>query len=199
VVEVASNDGYLLQHFIRAGIPALGIEPAANVARVAVSELSPPWSASSARSWLASWPRREAGRPHLRGNVLAQVSRPGIRAGLRVLLKPSGVITIEFPHLMRLMAETQFDTIYHEHFSYFSYIAAERIFAATISCCSMSRSFPPTEARCGSTRAIGPTQAKASPRGLGAAAAGDRYRVLTCRRIALRRAVKETKRKLLEF
>jgi SAM-dependent methyltransferase len=132
VMEVASNDGYLLQHFVRKGIPVLGIEPAANVAKVAVEKGVPTlvkfFGERTARELAA-----EGRRPDLicGANVLAQVPDPNdFVKGLQILLKPGGVITIEFPHLMRLMAESQFDTIYHEHFSYFSFVSAERIFAA---------------------------------------------------------------------
>ncbi len=131
VVEVASNDGYLLQHFVRAGIPVLGIEPAANVAKVAVEKGIPTlvkfFGEATARELVAQGVQADL----LCGaNVLAQVPRLNdFVRGLRILLKPGGVCTVEFPHLMRLMAENQFDTIYHEHFSYFSYLAAERVFA----------------------------------------------------------------------
>jgi SAM-dependent methyltransferase len=132
VVEVASNDGYLLQHFVKKGIPVLGIEPAANVAKVAVAKGIPTlvkfFGEQTAREL------RDEGRQAdliCGANVLAQVPRPlDFVKGLELLLKPGGVVTIEFPHLMRLMAECQFDTIYHEHFSYFSLLSAERIFAA---------------------------------------------------------------------
>ncbi len=132
VVEVASNDGYLLQHFVRKGIPVLGIEPAANVARVALERGVPTlvkfFGEQTARELAAEGKRADL---ICGANVLAQVPRPNdFVRGLQVLLAPGGVITIEFPHLMRLMAETQFDTIYHEHFSYFSFVAAEAIFAA---------------------------------------------------------------------
>jgi SAM-dependent methyltransferase len=132
VVEVASNDGYLLQHFVKKGIPVLGIEPAANVAKVAVEKGVPTlvkfFGERTARELVAS-----GRQPDLicGANVLAQV--PDVNdfvRGLAILLKPGGVVTIEFPHLMRLMAETQFDTIYHEHFSYFSFHTADQIFAA---------------------------------------------------------------------
>ena len=132
VVEVASNDGYLLQHFVKKGIPVLGIEPAANVAKVAVEKGVPTlvkfFGEQTARELASKGKQADL----LCGaNVLAQVPKIGdFVAGLRVLLKPRGVITIEFPHLMRLMAENQFDTIYHEHFSYFSFVAAENVFAA---------------------------------------------------------------------
>jgi SAM-dependent methyltransferase len=132
VVEVASNDGYLLQHFLRKGIPVLGIEPAANVAKVAVEKGIPTlvkfFGADTARELAAEGKQADL----LCGaNVLAQVPRLNdFVEGLRILLKPGGTCTIEFPHLVRLMAENQFDTIYHEHFSYFSFLAVERIFAA---------------------------------------------------------------------
>jgi SAM-dependent methyltransferase len=132
VVEVASNDGYLLQHFVKKGIPVLGIEPAANVARVAADKGIP----TLVKFFGEQTARELAGEGRQAdlvcgANVLAQVPRPNdFVEGLRILLKPGGVITIEFPHLMRLMAETQFDTIYHEHFSYFSFLSAEKVFAA---------------------------------------------------------------------
>jgi SAM-dependent methyltransferase len=132
VVEVASNDGYLLQHFVKKGIPVLGIEPAANVARVAVEKGIPTlvefFGEKTARQL-----RAEGRQADLvcGANVLAQVPDPNdFVKGLQILLKPGGVVTIEFPHLMRLMHESQFDTIYHEHFSYFSFLSAEKIFAA---------------------------------------------------------------------
>jgi SAM-dependent methyltransferase len=132
VVEVASNDGYLLQHFVRKGIPALGIEPAANVAKVALERGVPTlvkfFGEQTARELVAEGRRADL----LCGaNVLAQV--PDLNdfvEGLAILLAPRGVCTVEFPHLVRLMAENQFDTIYHEHFSYFSFLSAERVFAA---------------------------------------------------------------------
>jgi hypothetical protein len=132
VVEVASNDGYLLQYFVEKNIPVLGIEPARNVARVAIEKGVPTlvefFGVECARRLSAEGRQADL---LLGNNVLAQV--PDLNdfvAGFKILLKPQGVITIEFPHLMRLVAENQFDTIYHEHFSYFSFIAAEKIFAA---------------------------------------------------------------------
>jgi 2-polyprenyl-3-methyl-5-hydroxy-6-metoxy-1,4-benzoquinol methylase len=132
VVEVASNDGYLLQYFVQTGIPVLGIEPAANVARVAEEKGVPTlvefFGKACARRLAAEGKQADL---LLGNNVLAQV--PDINdfvAGMKILLKPQGVITMEFPHLMRLAAENQFDTIYHEHFSYFSFITVEKIFAA---------------------------------------------------------------------
>ncbi len=132
VIEVASNDGYLLQYFVQAGIPCLGIEPAANVAKVA-EEKGVPTLVEFFGVKLAQQLAAEGKQADLiaGNNVLAQV--PDLNdfvEGLKLALKPGGVITIEFPHLMRLMSENQFDTIYHEHFSYFSLISAEKIFAA---------------------------------------------------------------------
>ncbi len=132
VVEIASNDGYLLQYFIEKGIPVLGIEPAANVAQVAETKGIPTlvefFGVESATRL------QKEGRQAdllLGNNVLAHV--PDVNdlvEGFKILLKPQGVITMEFPHLWRLMAENQFDTIYHEHFSYFSFTTVEQIFAA---------------------------------------------------------------------
>jgi SAM-dependent methyltransferase len=132
VVEVASNDGYLLQHFVDRGIPVLGIEPAANVAKVAVEKGVPTLVKFFGRA-TADELARDGRRPDLiaGANVLAQV--PDVNdfvGGLKILLKPEGVITIEFPHLMRLIEDNQFDTIYHEHFSYFSLMSVESIFHA---------------------------------------------------------------------
>jgi 2-polyprenyl-3-methyl-5-hydroxy-6-metoxy-1,4-benzoquinol methylase len=132
VVEVGSNDGYLLQHFVAKGIPVLGIEPAANVAKVALESGVPTlvkfFGETTARELVAQ--ERQADLI-CGANVLAQVPSPNdFVRGLEVLLKPGGVITIEFPHLMQLMAQNQFDTIYHEHFTYFSFLSAERMFAA---------------------------------------------------------------------
>jgi SAM-dependent methyltransferase len=132
VVELASNDGYLLQHFIARGIPVLGVEPAANVAKVAVEEKKVPtlvkfFGVQTAREMAAEGKHADL---ILGNNVLAQV--PDVNdfvGGIKLLLKRNGVVTIEFPHLLRLMAENQFDTIYHEHFFYFSFISAGKIFA----------------------------------------------------------------------
>jgi 2-polyprenyl-3-methyl-5-hydroxy-6-metoxy-1,4-benzoquinol methylase len=132
VVEVGSNDGYLLQYFIENNIPVLGIEPAKNVAKVAL-EKGIPTLVEFFGSKLALQLREQGKQADLiaGNNVLAQVpTLNDFVEGMKILLKPHGVITIEFPHLMCLMAENQFDTIYHEHFSYFSFITAEKIFAA---------------------------------------------------------------------
>ncbi len=130
VIEVASNDGYLLQHFVKKQIPVLGIEPAANVAKVATDKGIPTRVAFFGEA-LARELAAEGKQADLicGANVLAQVPRPNdFVHGLKLLLKPTGVVTIEFPHLMKLMAENQFDTIYHEHFSYFSFLSAETLF-----------------------------------------------------------------------
>jgi hypothetical protein len=132
VVEVASNDGYLLQYFVERKIPVLGIEPAINVAKVAIDKGIPTLREFFGEKLALRLCRDGKQADLLLGNnVLAQV--PDLNdfvAGLKILLKPKGIITIEFPHLMRLVAGNQFDTIYHEHFSYFSFITAEKIFAA---------------------------------------------------------------------
>jgi SAM-dependent methyltransferase len=131
VMEIASNDGYLLQHFVARGIPVLGIEPAKNIAAVAVAKGVPTLVTFFGRT-VAAEILKEFGQPLLLigNNVLAHV--PDLNdfvAGMKSLLAPGGVITMEFPHLRRLMTENQFDTIYHEHFSYFSFYTAERVFA----------------------------------------------------------------------
>ena len=131
VVEIASNDGYLLQHFLPLGVPVLGVEPAANVAKVAI-EKGVPTLVDFFGFDLAGTLAAEGRQADLivGNNVLAQVPQLNdFVAGLARLLKPEGVITLEFPHLERLMAENQFDTIYHEHFSYFSLVTIERLAA----------------------------------------------------------------------
>ncbi|MEP6600909.1 MAG: class I SAM-dependent methyltransferase [Nitrospirota bacterium] len=131
VLEVASNDGYLLQYFKARGIPVLGIEPAKNVARVAMEKGIPSVTAFFGRSLARELASGGKLADLLLGNnVLAHV--PDINdfvSGLKILLKPQGVVTMEFPHLIRLVEENQFDTIYHEHFSYLSFTVVERIFA----------------------------------------------------------------------
>jgi 2-polyprenyl-3-methyl-5-hydroxy-6-metoxy-1,4-benzoquinol methylase len=131
VMEIASNDGYLLQHFVAKGIPVLGIEPAANVAKVA-TERGVPSIVRFFGCQAAINIAEEFGKPDLLigNNVLAHV--PDINdfvGGMKRLLAPQGIITMEFPHLQRLMEGNQFDTIYHEHFSYLSFLVVERIFA----------------------------------------------------------------------
>jgi SAM-dependent methyltransferase len=131
VVEIASNDGYLLQHFVAKGIPVLGIEPAANVAQAAVAKGVPTLVKFFAEKTAYELVAKSKHADLIVGNnVLAQV--PDLNdfvRGMHILLKPQGVITIEFPHLMQLMRQNQLDTIYHEHFSYFSFLTAQRIFA----------------------------------------------------------------------
>ncbi|MGD0046003.1 MAG: class I SAM-dependent methyltransferase [Bryobacteraceae bacterium] len=132
VVEVASNDGYLLQYFVQRMVPVLGIEPASNVAKVAVEKGVP----TLVRFFGAQLAEELATEGRcadlvLGNNVLAQV--PDLNdfvEGLKILLKPDGVLTLEFPHLLRLMQRNEFDTIYHEHFSYFSMISTVRILEA---------------------------------------------------------------------
>jgi SAM-dependent methyltransferase len=132
VIELGSNDGYLLQYFVANGVPALGVEPARNVADAAIARGVPTRVAMFGRRTARDLVSAHGQADLIIGNnVLAQV--PDINdfvVGMKWLLKPGGVITMEFPHLLRLMQENQFDTIYHEHFSYFSLLAAERIFAA---------------------------------------------------------------------
>ena len=132
VMEIASNDGYLLQHFVARNVPVLGIEPAENVAQAAIGRGVRTISRFFGRATAAQI-REEFGAPDLLlgNNVLAHV--PDINdfvAGMQSLLRPDGVITMEFPHLMQLMELNQFDTIYHEHFSYLSFTTVTKIFAA---------------------------------------------------------------------
>ena len=131
IIEVASNDGYLLQYFVARGIPALGIEPAVNVAETAITRGVPTLLKFFGRETALELVAEGRQADLLIGNnVLAQVHDINdFVAGMRIVLAPRGVITLEFPHLMRLVAENQFDTIYHEHFSYFSLLSATRILA----------------------------------------------------------------------
>jgi hypothetical protein len=131
-IEIASNDGYLLRWLKERGIPVLGIEPAGNVAAAAEAAGIPTlvkfFGEATARGLIAEGKRADL---LIGNNVLAHV--PGLNdfvAGLKVLLAPTGVLTMEFPHLLRLMAEDQFDTIYHEHYSYFSFATVRKVFAA---------------------------------------------------------------------
>lgn len=132
VIEIASNDGYLLKNFVTAGIPCLGIEPTASTA-AAAEKLGIPvlrkFFGEALGKQLAA--KRQQADLITGNNVYAHV--PDINdftRGLKTALKPNGTITLEFPHLMRLIEHTQFDTIYHEHFSYLSLYTAERIFKA---------------------------------------------------------------------
>ena len=129
VFEIASNDGYLLQHFVRMGIPVTGIEPAGNVAAVAREKNIPTiiefFGVELARRLISEGKRADL---IIGNNVIAQV--PDLNdfvGGMATLLGPNGVITLEFPHLERLIDENQFDTIYHEHFSYFSFVTIDRL------------------------------------------------------------------------
>lgn len=131
VIEIASNDGYLLQFFVQKGIPALGIEPAANIAKAALEQKGVESIVEFFGNTVANQLRQENRTADLLigNNVLAHV--PDINdfvASLKIALNPEGVISIEFPHLLQLMRHNQFDTIYHEHFSYLSLGTVERIF-----------------------------------------------------------------------
>lgn len=132
VVEVASNDGYLLQHFKAAGVPVLGVEPAANVAETArakgIDTEVAFFGVETASGLVAQGRRADLMAAN---NVLAHV--PDIRdfvGGFATLLKPEGVVTFEFPHVLNLIEKVQFDTIYHEHFSYLSLVTVEKVFEA---------------------------------------------------------------------
>jgi SAM-dependent methyltransferase len=131
VVEIASNDGYLLQYFVEKGIPVLGVEPAANVAEAAVQKGIPTlvrfFGRETAQEMVSQGKQADL---IVANNVLAHV--PDVNSfveGLKILLKPRGVMTLEFHYLLRLMADNLFDTIYHEHFSYFSFGAANKVFS----------------------------------------------------------------------
>jgi SAM-dependent methyltransferase len=132
VMEVASNDGYLLQHVVERGIPALGIEPAANVAEVArelgIETIVRFFGREMAADLVAEGRRADLLAAN---NVMAHV--PDLNdfvAGIEMVLAPEGVATVEVPHLLRLVEENQFDTIYHEHFQYFSFLSAQKVLAA---------------------------------------------------------------------
>ena len=132
VIEIASNDGYLLRNFVAAGIPAVGIEPAENIAAEARRHGIPTETAffgqDLARTLVVGGLRADL---LIGNNVLAHV--PDLNdfvAGMSIVLSPGGVITMEFPHVLQLIAQNQFDTVYHEHFSYFSLLTVNRVFAA---------------------------------------------------------------------
>lgn len=203
VMELASNDGYLLQYFVEKGIPALGIEPAANVAVEAekrgVETIVQFFGRATAKAIVEAHGQSDL---IIGNNVLAQV--PDINdfvGGMKIALKRNGVITMEFPHLMRLMRENQFDTIYHEHFSYFSFLTACSIFERHgITLFDVEEL--PTHG--GSLRIYGrhaedqttPITARAREMLAREKAAG--FETLGCYR-DFAEQVKETKRKLLEF
>lgn len=131
VIEIASNDGYLLQYFKQRGIPVLGIEPAGNVAEAAIKIGIPTCVEFFGESMAKKLAVEGSYADLLIGNnVLAHV--PGLNdfvSGMKIILKPHGIVTMEFPHLMRLIDANQFDTIYHEHFSYFSFHTVNKVFA----------------------------------------------------------------------
>ena len=133
IIEVASNDGYLLQYFKEKNIPVMGIEPTANTAEVAIGKgiktVIQFFSAELADNFANDW--NVKADLLLGNNVLAHV--PDIMdfvAGIKIILKDTGVVTMEFPHLMQLIDNSQFDTIYHEHFSYLSFYTVQQIFAS---------------------------------------------------------------------
>jgi len=132
IIEIASNDGYLLQYFKDRNIPVLGIEPASNIAKVAIEKGIPTDVIFFDTNYAREMQKNNKLADLIIGNnVLAH--NPNLNdfvEGLRIASKPDGVIAMEFPHLMKLVEEVQFDTIYHEHFSYFSFISVEKIFTA---------------------------------------------------------------------
>lgn len=203
VMELASNDGYLLQHFVQKGIPVLGVEPAANVAVAAEKRAVPTvvkfFGRETARDLVKSHGHADL---IIGNNVLAQV--PDINdfvGGMKIALKPDGVITMEFPHLMRLMSDNQFDTIYHEHFSYFSFLTVSKIFEAHDMVLFDVEELP---THGGSLRIYGrhaedhskPLTERASELIAREKAAG--FETVGCY-LKFAEQVKETKRKLLEF
>ncbi|MEW5857882.1 MAG: class I SAM-dependent methyltransferase [Cyanobacteriota bacterium] len=203
VIEIASNDGYLLQYFHEKGIPVLGIEPAANVAKVAEEKGIPSlvkfFGVETAKELAATGKQADL---LLGNNVLAHV--PDLNdfvAGMKIALKPDGILTMEFPHLLQLMQQNQFDTIYHEHFSYFSFLTVEKIFAAHGLTLFDVEEIP---THGGSLRIYGKQDNAAEP------AMSDRVNQLKSKEIqagldkidtylTFGEKVKETKRKLLKF
>ena len=130
VIEIASNDGYLLKNFVKHKIPVLGIEPASNIAKIAIKNGIPTLEKFFNTDCANELKEKNQQADLLLGNnVLAHV--PNINnfiAGMKILLKPNGIITMEFPHILQLITQNQFDTIYHEHFSYFSFFVIQKIF-----------------------------------------------------------------------
>jgi SAM-dependent methyltransferase len=202
VVEVASNDGALLKCFQRRGIPVLGVEPARNVAAAAVADGVPTenrfFGSATADELVVDGVRADL---LVGNNVLAHV--PGLNdfvAGLATVLAPGGTLTMEFPHLQRLVEGNQFDTIYHEHFSYFSFATAEAVFAAhglTV----VDVEELPTHG--GSLRVHARHAAEAAPPAPAVAALRGREEDLGYRSLApyttFAEQVRRTKRKLLAF
>lgn len=132
IVEIASNDGYLLQYFKKRNIPILGIEPAANISKVAEKKGIPTlvkfFGIETAKELVRAGKQADL---LIGNNVLAHVPRLNdFVTGLKILLKPNGIITMEFPHLLQLIKQNQFDTIYHEHLSYFSLFTVQKIFSS---------------------------------------------------------------------
>ena len=131
VIEIASNDGYLLQYFKEKGIPVLGIEPTKNTAKVAKEKGIPTMIKFFGRDTAKELAKKGKKADLLIGNnVLAHV--PDLNdfvGGMKMILKSNGIITMEFPHLLKLMQKSQFDTIYHEHYSYFSLMTVRKVFA----------------------------------------------------------------------
>ena len=203
VVEIASNDGYLLRNFQERGVPVLGIEPAANVAEAARAIGIPTEVRFFGRETALELVDRGLAADLLLGNnVLAHV--PDLNdfvAGLAVLLKPQGVLTMEFPHLVRMVEENQFDTIYHEHFSYFSLLAVERVFAVHGLAIFDVEELP---THGGSLRLFARRrESGAHPASARVAGLRERERALGIETLAyyegFAEKVRETKRKLLEF
>ncbi len=203
VMEIASNDGYLLQHFVARGIPVLGIEPAANVAKVATQKGIP-----TTVRFFGEQTARTLAEEHgqadllLGNNVLAHVPKLNdFVSGMQVLLKPDGIITMEFPHLYRLMDQNQFDTIYHEHFSYLSFHTVEQVFARH----GLTLFDVEELATHGGSIRIFARHASDSSKAITQRVTGMRemeiragFRTLECYR-AFAEQVKETKRKILSF
>lgn len=132
IIEIASNDGYLLQYFHRKGISVLGVEPASNVAKVAeekgINTIVEFFGVKTAQEMVL---RGQTADLLIGNNVLAHVPNLNdFMAGMKIVLKSKGILTMEFPHLLKLIQNNQFDTIYHEHFSYFSFLVVEKIFAS---------------------------------------------------------------------
>jgi 2-polyprenyl-3-methyl-5-hydroxy-6-metoxy-1,4-benzoquinol methylase len=130
VIEVASNDGYLLQYFVKRGVPCLGVDPAANCARVAKEERGVETEVAFFGVETAKRLRDQGMAADLMvaNNVLAHVPQLNdFVAGFKILLKPGGTATFEFPHVLELIQNGQFDTIYHEHYSYLSYVALKHL------------------------------------------------------------------------
>ena len=202
IIEIASNDGYLLQYFKQKGIPVLGIEPAKNVAEIAngkgIQTLAKFFGVATATELAAQGMRADL---LLGNNVLAHVpDLTDFMTGLNIALKPDGVLTMEFPHLQRLIEKTQFDTIYHEHFSYFSFLTVQRIFAQ-FGLQLFDVEELPTHG--GSLRIYGCHAEKAIQPDSRVANLAERERRLGFERLETYRAfeqrVKETKWRLLEF